>query len=67
MEKNVKELAEKAAEINEVSEQNLEAWVAGFLSGMEHASAYVYRVVAKSCTQMAEFCEASQKNAKTEE
>lgn len=67
MEKNVKELAEKAAEINEVSEQNLEAWVAGFLSGMEHGSAHAYRVVAKSCTRMAEFCEASQKNAKTEE
>lgn len=65
--RELNEMAETAAEFCKVSEQNRDVWMDGFRAGVESERAHAYRLVAKSCTQMAEICESSLKNAKTEE
>lgn len=64
MEKNIKELAAKAAEFCKVSEQNRDVWIAGYCAGFERGENSAYRKVVVSCAQMAGLLNVPQNNAK---
>lgn len=49
----ITKMAAKAAEDYKVSEQNREAWEAGFLAGFMKGRVNAYAIVAESCAELA--------------